>query len=127
VAVGNGIRTMVGQALFLFFSLRALAGWRGCYATSRASRPSRQPGQNLTREGAGHRYAGSAWSISGQGVRDLRRYLREPFDRVVTVCDDVSRGVPGLPGARERAHWSLPDPSAAIGTADEEACGLPGQ
>lgn len=53
--------------------------------------------------------------ISGQKSETLDRYLREPFDYVVTVCDDANEACPVFPGARERLHWSLPDPSAVTG------------
>ena len=57
--------------------------------------------------------------ISGQESETLERYLGEPFDYVVTVCDDANEACPVFPGARERLHWSLPDPSAARGTEEE--------
>ena len=57
--------------------------------------------------------------ISGQGSKTLERYLGEPFDYVITVCDDANEACPFFPGASERLHWSFPDPSKAEGT-DEE-------
>ena len=53
--------------------------------------------------------------ISGQRSETLDRYLKVPFDYVVTVCDDANEACPAFPGARERLHWSLPDPSAVTG------------
>jgi arsenate reductase (thioredoxin) len=57
--------------------------------------------------------------ISGQESKMLERYLGEPFDYVITVCDDANEACPFFPGAKNRLHWSLPDPSAAKGS-DEE-------
>ena len=57
--------------------------------------------------------------ISGQESKTLDRYLGEPFDCVITVCDDANEACPAFPGAKERLHWSLPDPSAARGTEEE--------
>jgi arsenate reductase len=57
--------------------------------------------------------------ISGQESKTLERYLREPFDYVITVCDDANEACPVFPGAKNRRHWSLPDPSAAEGTEEE--------
>jgi len=57
--------------------------------------------------------------ISGQESKTLERYLGEPFDYVITVCDDANEVCPFFPGATNRLHWSLPDPSAAKGSEDE--------
>ena len=53
--------------------------------------------------------------ISGQESETLGRYLDEPFDYVVTVCDDASEACPTFPGAKWRLHWSLSDPSGVEG------------
>jgi len=53
--------------------------------------------------------------ISGQRSETLDRYLNEPFDFVVTVCDDANEACPVFPGAKKRLHWSFPDPSGAEG------------
>ncbi len=53
--------------------------------------------------------------ISGQKSETLDRYLGEPFDYVVTVCDDANEACPVFPGAKRRLHWSLPDPSPVTG------------
>ena len=57
--------------------------------------------------------------ISGQESKTLERYVEEPFDYVVTVCDDANEACPFFPGARNRLHWSLEDPSQAEGSEDE--------
>lgn len=59
--------------------------------------------------------------ISGQRSETLDRYLGEPFDYVVTVCDDANEACPVFPGAKRRLHWSLPDPSAVTGEGRMEA------
>ncbi|HJQ29426.1 MAG TPA: arsenate reductase ArsC [Rubrobacter sp.] len=51
--------------------------------------------------------------ISGQESKTLERYKAEPFDYVITVCDDANEACPVFSGARERLHWSFPDPSRA--------------
>ena len=53
--------------------------------------------------------------ISAQGSETLWRYIDEPFDYVVTVCDDANEACPVFPRAGERLHWSFPDPSRAGG------------
>src|SRR5215203_258025 len=57
--------------------------------------------------------------ISGQESKTLERYLGEPFDYVITVCDDANEACPFFPGAQSRLHWSLPDPSAAKGLEED--------
>jgi arsenate reductase (thioredoxin) len=57
--------------------------------------------------------------ISAQKSETLDRYLGESLDLVVTVCDDANESCPVFPGARERLHWSFPDPSKAAGGYDE--------
>jgi len=58
--------------------------------------------------------------ISGQESKTLDRYLGEAFDAVITVCDLAAESCPVFPGARERLHWSFPDPSKATGTREEQ-------
>jgi len=57
--------------------------------------------------------------ISGQESKTLDRYLREPFDYVITVCDDANDACPFFPGATKRLHWSFEDPSKTEGTEEE--------
>ena len=54
--------------------------------------------------------------ISGQESKTLKRYLQEPFDHVITVCDDANEACPFFPGAMSRLHWSFEDPSRAEGS-----------
>jgi arsenate reductase (thioredoxin) len=58
--------------------------------------------------------------ISGQQSKTLDRYLNEPFDVVITVCDEANEVCPVFLGAKKRWHWSLTDPSKATGTEDEQ-------
>jgi arsenate reductase len=57
--------------------------------------------------------------ISTRESKTIDRYLDEAFDLVITVCDDAAEACPVFPNARERRHWSFPDPSLARGTDDE--------
>jgi arsenate reductase (thioredoxin) len=53
--------------------------------------------------------------ISLQQSKTLERYVSEPFDLVITVCDEANEACPYFPNAKERRHWSFPDPSAVLG------------
>jgi len=57
--------------------------------------------------------------ISDQESKTLDRYLHEPFDYVITVCDDANEACPFFPGAARRLHWSFEDPSKTQGTEEE--------
>jgi arsenate reductase len=57
--------------------------------------------------------------ISGQESKTLERYLEDPFDYVITVCDDANEACPFFPGAKNRLHWSFRDPSRAEGSEEE--------
>jgi arsenate reductase len=57
--------------------------------------------------------------ISDQESKSLDRYLKEPFDYVITVCDEANEACPFFPGAQSRLHWSFEDPSKAEGTEEE--------
>jgi arsenate reductase (thioredoxin) len=58
--------------------------------------------------------------ISAQESKTLDRYLEEPFDSVITVCDEANEACPVFFGATERLHWSFRDPSQAQGSEQEQ-------
>ncbi|NWJ97105.1 MAG: arsenate reductase ArsC [Chloroflexi bacterium] len=58
--------------------------------------------------------------ISGQRSKVLTEYLDQPFDDVITVCDNANESCPVFPAAKNRLHWSFPDPSKAEGTKAEQ-------
>jgi arsenate reductase (thioredoxin) len=63
--------------------------------------------------------------VSGQESKTLERYLGEPFDYVITVCDEANEACPFFPGAKNRLHWSFEDPSQAEGSEDERLAVFP--
>jgi len=58
--------------------------------------------------------------ISHQRSKVLNEYLAQPFDYVITVCDQANESCPVFPGAKNRLHWSFPDPSKATGAEVEQ-------
>ena len=42
--------------------------------------------------------------ISGQESKTLERYLGQPYDYIITVCDEVNEACPFFPGAKQRLH-----------------------
>jgi arsenate reductase len=55
--------------------------------------------------------------LRGHASKTFERYLGEPWDYVVTVCDRAGERCPVFPGPARRIHWGFEDPSA--GTGDE--------
>lgn len=58
--------------------------------------------------------------ISRHESKTLERYVPEPWDYVITVCDDANESCPYFPGGKRRLHWSFPDPSRATGAEEEQ-------
>jgi arsenate reductase len=54
--------------------------------------------------------------ISGHRSKSVDEFSGQPFDFVVTVCDNARDNCPVFPGAAHRIHWSFEDPAAAHGT-----------
>jgi arsenate reductase len=57
--------------------------------------------------------------ISGHTSKVYTDLMQEPWDYLVTVCDDANEQCPFVPGAVKRLHWSFEDPSRAGGS-DEQ-------
>ncbi|HEY7847199.1 MAG TPA: arsenate reductase ArsC [Candidatus Limnocylindria bacterium] len=53
--------------------------------------------------------------ISGHRSKTVERFLGEPFDWVITVCDQAREACPTFPGAEQTAHWGFDDPTGAQG------------
>jgi arsenate reductase len=58
--------------------------------------------------------------ISSQESKTLDRYLDQAFDAVITVCDQANQACPVFFGAKQRLHWSFPDPSKANGDDEQQ-------
>jgi arsenate reductase len=58
--------------------------------------------------------------ISAQSPKSVELFLSQPFDHVITVCDEADRLCPEFHGkVGKRVHISFPDPARAEG-GDEE-------
>ncbi len=50
--------------------------------------------------------------VSGQTSKDVKQFLQEKFDYVITVCDRAKQHCPVFPSA-EPIHWGFDDPADA--------------
>ena len=64
--------------------------------------------------------------ISGHTSKIYGGLMSEPWDYLVTVCDDANERCPFIPGVQKRLHWSFPDPSRATGTDAERLAAFRG-
>lgn len=57
--------------------------------------------------------------ISDHHSKSVDVFVGQPFDYVITVCDNANETCPAFPGRAERIHWSFEDPAEAEGTKDD--------
>ena len=57
--------------------------------------------------------------ISGHRSKSLDEFLDQPFEYVITVCDNADESCPAFPGKAKRIHWSFDDPAGATGSDDD--------
>ena len=57
--------------------------------------------------------------LRAQTSKVLDGLMQEPWDYLVTVCDDANERCPFVPGVQNRLHWSFEDPSRATGSEEQ--------
>jgi arsenate reductase len=58
--------------------------------------------------------------ISAYRSKSVNEFDGQPFDLVVTVCDNAREDCPFFPGAKETLHWPFFDPAEAEGSQEEQ-------
>ncbi|PQO33797.1 arsenate reductase ArsC [Blastopirellula marina] len=109
LCTGNSCRSQMAEALW------AKLGQGEWEAHSAGSKPS----------GYVHPLAIAAMQelgidISAYQSKSAQEFQQQPFDLVVTVCDNAKETCPVYPGAKETLHWPFEDPADATGTDDEK-------
>ena len=54
--------------------------------------------------------------ISEQRSKSVDEFVRQPFDVVLTVCDNARESCPVFPARTQTIHWSFEDPAAVQGS-----------
>lgn len=57
--------------------------------------------------------------MSQHRSKSVTEFDGQPFDYVITVCDNARETCPVYFGAAEKVHWSFPDPAAVEGDEPE--------
>ena len=100
LCTGNAARSQMAEGLAKAFHSEKID------VVSAGSRPSGFVHPNAIRA-----LAAIGIDISGAESKSADRFLAEPFDVVVTVCDSAARDCPQWPGAKRIEHWPIEDPS----------------
>lgn len=103
LCTGNSARSQMAEGW-----LRAHAGDR-LEVFSAGSAPS-----GRVHPGAVQAMAEIGIDISGHSSKHLNQFLGQPFDYVLTVCDNAAEACPVFPGPGRRIHRNFTDPAAAL-------------
>ncbi|MFI5264234.1 MAG: arsenate reductase ArsC [Candidatus Kapaibacterium sp.] len=58
--------------------------------------------------------------ISHNKSKSLDIYLNQPWDIIITVCDNAKESCPIFPGQKIGAHWGFEDPANFQGTDEQK-------
>ena len=103
VSTSNASRSILAEAL-----LRRAGGGRFEAASAGVAPTSIHPLTRHVLEQAGFDHD---WATS----EPISAYLDQPFDYVITVCDDARAVCPVFPGADQSLHWGYRDPAGVAG------------
>jgi arsenate reductase (thioredoxin) len=103
LCTGNKVRSQMAEAFL------QRAGGSRLEVSSAGTHPSTV--SSLTIRALGER--GIDWSDARS--KSLSEFLGQPFDLVVTVCDDAREACPVFPGAERQLHRAFRDPIWASG------------
>jgi arsenate reductase len=107
LCTGNSARSQMAEGL-----LRALGGGM-LEVESAGTKPS------LVRPEAIAAMAELGIDLSGHRSKSADEFANQPFDLVLTVCDNARETCPIYPGAKRLIHHSFEDPAHLQGTEEE--------
>jgi arsenate reductase len=109
LCTGNSCRSQMAEALWRQIAKRT---WESFSAGSRPSGYVHPKAIEAMRE--------LGVDISAYRSKSVSEFDGQPFDLVVTVCDNAREACPFFPGAKETLHWPFFDPAEAEGSQDEQ-------
>lgn len=109
LCTGNSCRSQVAEALWCQI---AKGTWESFSAGSRPSGYVHPKAIEAMRE--------LGVDISAYRSKSINEFDGQPFDLVVTVCDNAREACPFVPGAKETLHWPFFDPAEAEGGQEEQ-------
>lgn len=104
VCTGNSARSQMAEALL------RLEGGRRFEVVSGGTKP--RPISPFTVTALGK----VGIDISGAESKSVMRFVRQPFDYVITVCDRARALCPVFPSIGEQLHWGIDDPAEVEGS-----------
>jgi arsenate reductase len=107
VSTSNASRSILAEAM-----LRRAGGVRFEAASAGIDPTDVHPLTRRVLETAGFDHG---WAVSTA----VSAIVGEPFDYVITLCDDARLACPVFPGADQALHWGYKDPAGVLG--DEAA------
>ncbi|MEW6027033.1 MAG: arsenate reductase ArsC [Planctomycetota bacterium] len=57
--------------------------------------------------------------ISSQRAKDVKEFLGQPFDYIITLCDSARQSCPVFSSNAKRLHWDITDPVDVKGTEED--------
>lgn len=111
LCTGNSCRSVMAEGLINHYGQGRLhAHSAGSFPTGQVNPMSLQ---TLARHGL---------PTEGYRSKSWNEFTSQPLDIVITVCDSAAgETCPIFPGEPLKAHWGVPDPAHATGTAEEVA------
>lgn len=107
VCTGNSARSLMAEALF------RTHGGDDFEVQSAGTEPK---GVNpLTERVLDEAGIDHSWARS----KSVTVFYDQPWDHVITVCDQARESCPVFPGAAETLHWGYDDPAAVEGSEEE--------
>jgi arsenate reductase len=113
LCTGNSCRSQMAEA---WWNLLGSDSWRAYSAGSRPAGYVHPIAIDVMRE--------AGIDISQCRSKHVDEFQGQPFDAVVTVCDNANEACPSFPGGVPRLHWPFDDPATIHGTREEIVAGF---